>query len=160
MTHNIQIKKDVKNGHKKQIIVDGISYASIRAFYREYGIHDSLVNKAKHEGMSQEEAIDYAIEYTAYRNSIKESRRREGLEKQKKRHRQAYRTVFDDLSKCPLFMGYYDAKNCKEDLMYGISTVMEFIAGGVSEECLDNFNKTFSENMRVSEERAKEWIKK
>lgn len=64
----------------------------------------------------------------------------------------AYSLVLKELCECPLLCGSYDAKNGKEDYMYGISTVMERIACGVSEECYEKFNEEFMLNMCKSEE--------
>ena len=48
----------------------------------------------------------------------------------------AYRIVYNDIlnSGCGLLVGEYDAKNGNEKFMYGISTVMEWIAYRVSQE--------------------------
>lgn len=67
---------------------------------------------------------------------------------------EAYKIVFDDLIQCNLFKGIYDAKNGNEHYMYGISAVMEYIAHGVSEECLEKFNEEFIQNMIASEEKS------
>ena len=54
-------------------------------------------------------------------------------------------------SECALFAGRYDAKHGSEQYMYGISTVMEYLASQVSEEYRDNFEKMFLKNMLDSE---------
>lgn len=68
----------------------------------------------------------------------------------------AYRIVFNDIlnSGCGLMVGEYDAKNGNEQFMYGISTVMEWIAYHVSEADGDEFSDLFSKNMIKSEEKA------
>ena len=68
----------------------------------------------------------------------------------------AYQLVYDDMvSKGPdLFKGCYDAKHGNNSFMYGICTVMEFIADKVSPEVYDNFITDFVINMNKSEERA------
>ena len=68
----------------------------------------------------------------------------------------AYQLVYDDMvSKGPdLFKGYYDAKHGNNSFMYGICTVMEFIADKVSPEVYDKFSTDFVANMNKSEERA------
>lgn len=69
---------------------------------------------------------------------------------------EAYRIVFEDLTQIDgLFTGRYDHKNGKEAFMYGISTVMECIASHVSDECYEEFEKRFYDNMVKSQERAK-----
>lgn len=65
---------------------------------------------------------------------------------------QAYKLVFDDLCQVGLFTGKYDAIHGDEHFMYGISTVMEFVAHGVSDECLDEFSDRFTANMLKSQE--------
>ena len=67
----------------------------------------------------------------------------------------AYEIVFKDLTNSiSFFNGNYDARNGKVDYMYGISTVMEFIAYSISDEVGDNFSNEFIKNMILSEERA------
>ena len=68
----------------------------------------------------------------------------------------AYHLVYDDIvSKGPkLFKGCYDAKQGNNSFMYGICTVMEFIADKVSSEAYDKFSTDFVTNMNKSEERA------
>lgn len=68
----------------------------------------------------------------------------------------AYHLVYDDMvSKGPkLFKGFYDGKHGNNSFMYGICTVMEFIADKVSPEVYDKFSTDFVTNMNKSEERA------
>ena len=67
----------------------------------------------------------------------------------------AYEIVFEDLTNgVSFFNGCYDARNGKADYMYGIGTVMEFIAYSISDEVGDNFSNKFIENMILSEEKA------
>lgn len=68
---------------------------------------------------------------------------------------EAYKTVFDNLTKCNMFKGIYDAKNGSEIFMNGISTVMENVAYGVSEECYEAFTDEFTKNLIESQEKAK-----
>lgn len=66
--------------------------------------------------------------------------------------KQAYQIVFDDLMKIDLFRGRYDAKHgASEHYMYGISTVMEVVANGVSDKQGDAFSDMFIANMIKSE---------
>ena len=67
----------------------------------------------------------------------------------------AYKTVFNDLMRHNLFKGIYDAKNGRKDFMYGIATVMECIALGVSYECYDMFQNEWTKNIIASEEKLK-----
>ena len=68
----------------------------------------------------------------------------------------AYHLVYNDMvSKGPkLFKGHYDAKHGNNSFMYGICTVMEFIADKVSPEVYDKFSTHVVTNMNKSEERA------
>ena len=68
----------------------------------------------------------------------------------------AYHLVYDDMvSKGPkLFKGCYDEKHGNNSFMYGIYTVMEFIADKVSPEIYDKFSTEFVTNMNKKEERA------
>lgn len=63
--------------------------------------------------------------------------------------RNASQIVLDKLKGCDLFCGKYDARNGKEDYMYGISTVMEVIAHYAGDE---EFEDMFLKNMQESED--------
>lgn len=69
----------------------------------------------------------------------------------------AYSMVLADLmNKSPLLTGKYDAENGKESFMYGIGTVMEYIAGGTGDEnLLNKFEDMFYDNLVLSEIKAK-----
>ena len=66
----------------------------------------------------------------------------------------AYKLVFDDLTKCNMFKGIYDAKHGNANFMYGILAIMENIALNVSEDCYENFTKEFTKNMIDSKHKA------
>jgi len=68
--------------------------------------------------------------------------------------KEAYKLVFEDLKKCDMFIGKYDAKNGNTNFMYGIGTVMENIAYTISEEVGKEYSDLFSENMQASKEAA------
>lgn len=59
--------------------------------------------------------------------------------------KEAFEIVYNELIKCNLFQGHYDAKNGSTQFMYGIETAMELISeyAGTSEE----FSEIFSKNM-------------
>ena len=61
----------------------------------------------------------------------------------------AYRIVLNDMlnSGCGLLVGKHDGKNGKPDFMYGIQTVMEWIAYKVSETDGDYFSDLFVRNL-------------
>lgn len=67
---------------------------------------------------------------------------------------EAYQMVFDDLMKCGLFCGHYDARNGNEHFMYGVSCVMEAIAYRVSDITGDTFSDLFTKNLIKSENKA------
>lgn len=60
-----------------------------------------------------------------------------------------------EMMKCPMFRGEYDAKNGNEDFMYGVSTVMEYLAYRVDDEFYQYVSDTFIHNMVKSEEKYK-----
>lgn len=62
--------------------------------------------------------------------------------------------VVDGMTECGLFCGRYDAKNGNEHFMYGVSTVMEYLAYLVSDEYGDEFSDTFTKNMIKSEKKV------
>lgn len=68
----------------------------------------------------------------------------------------AYHLVYDDMvTKGPeMFRGHYDAENGNCSFMYGVGTVMEYIAHKVNLNIYDEFNILFAKNMKESEERA------
>lgn len=58
-----------------------------------------------------------------------------------------YKIVLEDLRQVPLFAGKYDAKNGSEHFMFGILTVMEYIADKAGNKeytdmFIDNMNKS------------------
>ena len=61
--------------------------------------------------------------------------------------KEAYDIVFKDFMQCPLFCGEYDHKNGNDNFMYGIATVGEWLACGVSEEMADDYSEMFTNNM-------------
>ena len=63
----------------------------------------------------------------------------------------AYKLVYDDMVKSSgLFVGKFDAKNGNKEFMYGIGTVMEFIALSAGEQTYDEFEKIWFENFEKS----------
>ena len=69
---------------------------------------------------------------------------------------EAYRIVFNDMMNrgVSMFVGTYDAKNGSEQFMYGVSTVMDWIAYNVNTETGDHFSDLFTKNMIISEQKA------
>lgn len=67
--------------------------------------------------------------------------------------KQAYQMVFNDLMKCRLFEGHYDAVNSDGRFMAGIETAMEVIAErGYGSDFAEYFTEEFANNLRRSEE--------
>ena len=63
--------------------------------------------------------------------------------------KEQWKQVFNELKKCPLFCGHYDAIHGNKEYMYGIATVMEWIAYEAEEK---DFMDAFWDNMFKSEE--------
>ena len=61
--------------------------------------------------------------------------------------KEAFEIVYNELIKCPMFSGHFDAKNGNREFMYGICTVMENIALNVSEETYEDFSTLFVDNV-------------
>ena len=71
--------------------------------------------------------------------------------------KEAYKMVFEDMSsKVGMFTGKYDAKNGGKHFMFGISTVMEFIAYNVDEQTGIDFEEQFTHNMIESERKGEQ----
>ena len=70
---------------------------------------------------------------------------------------EAYRIVLNDMlnSECSLLVGEYNANHDNKKFMYGISTVMEWIAYKVSEAEGNAFSDMFVNNMIKCEQEAK-----
>ena len=70
---------------------------------------------------------------------------------------EAYKIVYNDILNrdIGLFLGRFDAKNGKPEFMYGIITLMEFIAYESSEKDYDDFQKIWFENFQKSIDNAK-----
>lgn len=60
---------------------------------------------------------------------------------------EAFEIVYNELIKCPMFRGQFDAKNGNREFMYGICTIMENIALNVNEETYEHFNTLFVNNV-------------
>lgn len=68
--------------------------------------------------------------------------------------KQTIQKVVEHMSECGMFCGRYDAKNGSKKFMYGIGTVMEYLAYLVSEEFGEQIDSEFLKNMKKSEESA------
>lgn len=65
--------------------------------------------------------------------------------------KQTIQKVVEHMSERGLFRGCYDAKNGDKKFMYGISTIMGYLAYLVSEEYGEQFDTEFVKNMTESE---------
>lgn len=62
--------------------------------------------------------------------------------------KQAYQMVFNDLCKCRMFLGFYDAINGNPHYMHGIETVMEVIANrAYNDDFAEKVFNEFCDNM-------------
>lgn len=59
-----------------------------------------------------------------------------------------------DMMECPMFRGEYDAKNGSESFMYGIATVMEYLAFCVDDTFYQSVSDGFMRNMIKSQEKV------
>lgn len=64
------------------------------------------------------------------------------------------RALVMEMMECPMFRGVYDAKHGKESFMYGVATVMEYLALKVSEEFYEEVSDIFVKNMVKSLDKA------
>ena len=64
--------------------------------------------------------------------------------------------IIEEMKECGMFIARYDAKHGSAKFMYGVSTVMEYLAYRVSDEYGDAFSDEFVNNMVESERKVKE----
>ena len=64
--------------------------------------------------------------------------------------REMLKKIVDKMRECGLFAGKFDAKNGNIDFMYGIETVIEYLASLISEEYCDEYEKEFINNFGKS----------
>ena len=117
--------------------------AKMAEFDSEWGIGNYFIDRT--------EALEYAKECRQLAEWLKELKRLR-TEHEARANKESARYVFDELLNCSLFRGVYDARNGKEDFMYGVCTVMENIAYMISEEAHDKFDTEFMANMSKSME--------
>lgn len=63
--------------------------------------------------------------------------------------------IIEEMKECDMFKGRYDAKNGNSEFMHGILTVMECLAYRVSDEYGDSFSDTFTQNLIISKQKAR-----
>lgn len=59
-----------------------------------------------------------------------------------------------EMMECPMFRGVYDAKHGNESFMYGISTVMEYLASRVGDTFYQEVSDVFTHNMVKSQKKV------
>jgi hypothetical protein len=64
------------------------------------------------------------------------------------------RALVLEMMECPMFRGEYDAKHGEESFMYGIATVMEYLAAKVGEDFYQEVSDIFAKNMVKSLDKA------
>lgn len=64
------------------------------------------------------------------------------------------RALVLEMMECPMFRGEYDAKYGKESFMYGVATVMEYLALKVDENFYQEVSDIFVKNMVKSLDKA------
>lgn len=65
------------------------------------------------------------------------------------------RALVLEMMECPMFRGVYDAKHGKGSFMYGVSTVMEYLAARVDENFYQEVSDIFFKNMLKSLDKAR-----
>ena len=68
-------------------------------------------------------------------------------------NKEEIRQLVSKMMECPMFRGEYDAKNGSESFMYGIATVMEYLASCVDDTFCQNVSDVFNRNMVKSQEK-------
>ena len=67
---------------------------------------------------------------------------------------EAFKIVYNDLKEVPMFMGKYDAVHGKNDFMFGICTVMEYITSKINEPTYEDFSTAWVNNVLDSQAKA------
>ena len=63
------------------------------------------------------------------------------------------RQLVSKMMECPMFRGEYDAKHGNESFMYGIATVIEYLASLADDTFCQEISDTFNHNMVKSQEK-------
>ena len=59
-----------------------------------------------------------------------------------------------EMMECPMFRGEYDAKHGNESFMYGIATVIEYLASLADDTFYQEVSDAFTHNMVKSQEKV------
>ena len=121
--HKVKIEQS-KVGQKKRVSVDGISYASLSEMYSKLGIDDSTVANYKRTGMSQEEAISFAIDQAA-KHSENAKKHWDAIEEsQKRREEKRKASVFHFNSKTyPTFRRAVEDLSWENDIFLNAQSI-------------------------------------
>ena len=68
----------------------------------------------------------------------------------------AFKIVYEELKKVPMFMGKFDAINGNENFMFGVCAVMEYITSQVNEPTYEEFSIAWVTNIFQSYDNAKQ----
>ena len=69
-------------------------------------------------------------------------------------NKEEIRQLVSKMMECPMFRGEYDAKHGSESFMYGISTVMEYLASCVDDTFYQSVSDGFTRNMVKSQKKV------
>lgn len=72
------------------------------------------------------------------------------------RRKEELEDLLEEMKQISIFNGTLDAKNGSWEFMNGVATVMEYLAGQVSEEYLEKFQKEFFKNFQKSLDKARD----
>ena len=68
-------------------------------------------------------------------------------------NKEEIRQLVSKMMECPMFRGEYDAKHGNESFMYGIATVIEYLASLADDTFCQEISDTFNHNMVKSQEK-------
>ena len=69
-------------------------------------------------------------------------------------NKEEIRQLVSKMMECPMFRGEYDAKHGNESFMYGIATVIEYLASLADDTFCQEISDTFNHNMIKSQEKV------
>ena len=69
-------------------------------------------------------------------------------------NKEEIRHLVSKMMECPMFRGEYDARHGDESFMYGIATVMEYLASCVDDIFYQEISDVFIHNMVKSQEKV------
>ena len=69
-------------------------------------------------------------------------------------NKEEIRKLVSKMMECPMFRGEYDAKHGNESFMYGIATVIEYLASLADDTFYQEVSDAFTHNMVKSQEKV------